>query len=288
MKILSFGEILWDVYDSEAHIGGAPLNFGAHLGKMGQEVYMLSALGEDDLGKLAESYLDSFGVSRDFIGISRTKDTGRCLVTLDKNGMPFYNLLDDVAYDFIDTDKVKGHFDVLYFGTLALRHDHNKASLEALIKRVNFGDIFVDLNIRSPYYSKESVTFATEKATILKVSLEELDTVASLLEIDGGDYKAFARQLARGYRGLKCIIITLGSEGAFALDTSSDKEYSCDSVKVEVKSTVGAGDSFSAAFLHKYLKGNDIQSCLDLASRVAGFVVSRYEAIPDYKIEDFN
>ncbi|MBQ7896983.1 MAG: carbohydrate kinase [Clostridia bacterium] len=286
MKILSFGEILWDVYPDESYIGGAPLNFAAHLKKHGEEVYMLSALGEDSLGERARHVLEEWGINVEYVSVLKDKETGKCLVTLDENSLPSYNLLYDVAYDFIDSGVVTENFDVLYFGTLALRSVGNLNSIKALLEKGVFGEVFVDVNIRPPFYSKESVELAINNATILKVSLEELYEVASLLDMkESEDYKAFAKELKKKNPRLKCIIITLGADGAYALEHG---EYYCPAEKACVVSTVGAGDSFSASFLHKYLKGNNVKDCLKYASRVAGFVVSHSAAVPDYNVEDFN
>ena len=286
MKILSFGEILWDVYPDESYIGGAPLNFAAHLKKHGEEVYMLSALGEDSLGERARHVLEEWGINVEYVSVLKDKETGKCLVTLDENSLPSYNLLYDVAYDFIDSGVVTENFDVLYFGTLALRSVGNLNSIKALLEKGVFGEVFVDVNIRPPFYSKESVELAINNATILKVSLEELYEVASLLDMkESEDYKAFAKELKKKNPWLKCIIITLGADGAYALEHG---EYYCPAEKACVVSTVGAGDSFSASFLHKYLKGNNVKDCLKYASRVAGFVVSHSAAVPDYNVEDFN
>ena len=46
-------EVVWDIYPDKKYIGGAPLNFAAHLAKHGEESYMLSCLGKDELGKEA-------------------------------------------------------------------------------------------------------------------------------------------------------------------------------------------------------------------------------------------
>lgn len=287
MKILSFGEILWDVYPDKKYIGGAPLNFAAHSAKQGEEVYMLSAVGQDQLGTDALSQLKSWGINCKYVAALADKPTGACNVTLDANLVPKYDLLQNVAYDYIDGNSDNEDFDVLYFGTLALRGEHNQKALKTLIDNNNFSDIFVDVNIRPPFYSAQTVEFGVKSATILKVSLEELDTVAHLLEIsDFADYKQFAQILAHTYKNLKCIIITLGGDGAYALDCGSGKDYSCGCADVKVVSTVGAGDSFSAAFLHKYLHKSTIDDCLAYASKIAGYVVSHFDAVPDYNIKD--
>jgi sugar/nucleoside kinase (ribokinase family) len=79
----------------------------------------------------------------------------------------------------------------------------------------------------------------------------------------------------------------LGAKGAFALDCITKKEFSCDSVKTDVVSTVGAGDSFSAAFLYQLFQKKDIQFSLKYASKIAGYVVSEFDAVPDYNLNDF-
>jgi len=287
MKILSFGEILWDVYPDSKYIGGAPLNFAAHLSKQGFEVYMLSALGNDELGRDALNQLKKWNISSDLVAVSSTHKTGMCQVTLNENSVPSYKLLDDVAYDYIPCDMVQDYFDVLYFGTLALRSKNNYNSLKQLVSRNTFKEIFVDVNIREPFYSKETVSFAVENATIIKISLEEMQIVSELIfGHKTVSYVEFSEKLSKKHSNLKCIIITLGEKGAYALDCVTSLEYFCDSEKVEVKSTVGAGDSFSAAFLNKYLIGQNLDKCLKYASVIAGFVVSHYDAVPDYSIKD--
>lgn len=287
MKVLAFGEVLWDIYPDKAYIGGAPFNFAAHLAKHGEEVFMLSAVGEDDLGSDTRSAIRFFGVSDKYVSSVALKKTGQCLVTLDENAVPSYDLLSDVAYDYINCDKVNEEFDLLYFGTLALRTGYNLSALKTLISEKSFKDIFVDVNIRAPHYSKENVLFALCNATVIKISDEELGVVAELSGIKASDVRGFARSLSAEFSNLRCVIITLGEKGSYAFLPENETEAKCDSVEVEVLSTVGAGDSFSAAFIHKLNKGESLEACLKYASRVAGFVVSSADAVPDYDINDF-
>lgn len=287
MKVLAFGEVLWDVFPDKKHLGGASLNFGAHLAKHGHSVYMLSALGQDDLGDAALAQIKKWGMMTEYISTLPDQQTGKCVVSLDKNGLPSYNLLQDVAYDHIRTDKVAGSFDVLYFGTLALRGSYNRQSLKKLLEYNNFAHIFVDLNIRPPFHFAETVAFGVEKATILKISDEELGVVAQLLGMEHQAPGIFAKELATKYPNLQYIIITLGGDGAYTLDCKAGTDYTCPCEKVDVVSTVGAGDSFSAAFVHQFTGGADLTGCLQYASKVAGFVVSRQGAVPDYTPEQF-
>ena len=283
MTVLSFGEVLWDVYPDKEFIGGAPLNFAAHFAKCTGKSYMLSAVGEDALGQKTFETIESLGVDTKYINKS-TKQTGKCLVTLNEKGVPSYNLLCDVAYDDINGNNIKGQtFDALYFGTLAFRSQNNLETLCNVIGNNNFSEIFVDLNIRPPYFSKDSIDFALKNAGIVKISDEELDTVMQNSKAPFCETcDDCCRVLSESYKNIKIVIITKGENGAFAYDCRENKSFEVKAHKVKVASTVGAGDSFCASFLSKFLKGEGLQSCLEFASKVSAFVVSKHEAIPEY------
>lgn len=286
MKVLSFGEILWDIYDDKSVIGGAPFNFAAHCVKNGGEAYLLSAVGKDALADEALSEIKNKGVGDKFITVT-DKETGKCLVTLDEDSIPSYNLLSDVAYDYINTENVNADdFDLLYFGTLSLRSEHNFNALSSLVKNQKFDEIFVDLNIRKPFSSEKAVVFGVENATILKVSDEELDFVNKILFGGSLSVEESLERFADTYKNIKVIIITLGAKGVMAYERSSNKTVRLYGKKVEAVSTVGAGDSFSAAFICNYFLTGDMYSSLELAVRISAFVVTNAEAIPDYDPEE--
>ena len=280
MKVLCFGEILWDVFDTSKVIGGAPFNFAAHFVKCGGTAHLLSAVGCDELGDAALERVKYFGVLSELVLRHSDLPTGRCQVTLDENKSPSYDLVKNTAWDKIDTSFVHGDFDVLYFGTLALRDEYNKNSLKALLERQKFSEVFVDVNLRKPFYTPETVRFAVENATILKVSDEELFDVARCLMLDTC-VDTFAKNVSECFSNIKLVIITKGERGSLTFDALTNKTYTAPAHKCECVSTVGAGDSFAAAFLSKYLAGKDIESCLDFASGVSAHVVSHKEAIPE-------
>lgn len=282
MKLLSFGEIIWDVYSNEKYLGGAPLNFAAHFAKQGGEAYMLSALGDDELGNEALNKLSLWKVNAEYVSLLSGKDTGKCLVSLNERGVPSYNIVRDSAYDYIDCSSVSDGFDALYFGTLALRNEYNRRGLAELIKSHGFKEIFVDVNLRKPFISRESLMPCMENATVLKISDEELSAVSKILFNTEYDYKKIVIEISKAFQNIKLIIITLGEKGSYAYDVLNKASFSCDAERVTVASTVGAGDSFSAAFLYKYMSGFDINSCLKTASKVSAYVVSKTEAVPEY------
>ncbi len=281
MKVTAFGEIVWDVYPYNACLGGAPLNFAAHLARHGHDVHMLSAVGTDDYGDKALEQLRELGVHTDCVARLNDKQTGQCLVSLNEAGVPQYDLLQDTAYDHIPSP-ASLNADVLYFGTLALRSEHNRRTLKQLLDSAVFSDVFVDINIRAPFYSEDTIRFAVEQATILKISDEELPTVAAALGIPATDPLEFMNRLIAACPKVQCLILTRGAKGSYVRHRAEDTVHSCVSRPVEVVSTVGAGDSFSAAFLHMYSKRESLPRCASYASAVAGFVVSRQEAVPPY------
>lgn len=288
MKLLSFGEIIWDVFPTSAHIGGAPLNFAAHAAMQGVDSYILSGVGRDDLGERAMSEVAALGVNTSLVTIC-DRPTGRCLVTLDENAVPSYNVLSDTAYDLIEAPASEAlkDFDVLAFGTLSLRGEHNVKALSSVLDRAVFNEIFTDLNIRAPFYSDESINFCLSHATIVKISDEELPIVTrAALGCEMGVEDA-ARALCGRFGRIKIVLITKGKDGAYAYDATSKNEYSCPTDGSKAISTVGAGDSFGATFISQLFSGKDIPTCLTIASRVSGFVVSQQGAVPKYDINRF-
>lgn len=287
MKILAFGEILFDVdiKKNEKKLGGAPMNFCSHLTKLGAEGYILSSVGDDENGREALIFADSFGVDKKYIIINE-KATGVCNVTYH-GSEPDYDLSILGAYDNICiSDEMieemkKENFDVCYFGTLAQREKTSKDSLSEVLENVNFKKVFCDLNLRQTYYSDEVLAFSLQKTDILKINRDEFNV---LRQKGFGDT---VKSLCEKYN-IEKVLLTLDKDGAELYDYLEDKTYFSKGVETEEVSSVGAGDSMCACFLYNYLNGTDLQTCLDRANIMGAFVVSKKEAIPDYTEELLN
>ncbi len=282
MKILSFGEIIWDVYPDKKCIGGAPLNFAAHAAKEGADVFLLSAVGYDELGMDALEIIKKHGVDISLISVKPALPTGKCTVTLSQKGVPSYKIEENTAYDAImlpDASQVNG-FDAFAFGSLALRGESNRQAVKALLEQDIAKEIFVDINLRAPFYSKENVLFCLENATILKISDEELQNVALTAFDESYGNEEAIEKILNEFENIKLLILTCGADGSVAYDTENGDVFKCEPRKVEVVSTVGAGDSYGAAFLVSYLSEKDIPECLKRATDVSAEVVSRAEALP--------
>lgn len=279
MKIAAFGEIIWDIYPDERCIGGAPLNFAAHAAQLGAEAQLLSSVGGDELGATARDALSRFGVDDSLVSTIPHLPTGQCLVTLDEQDKPHYDLLENTAYDLISCDVVPD-CDAFVFGTLIQRSGHNRRTLQQLLDRGHFREVFCDLNIRPPHYDTESVERCLRYATVLKVSREELPAVTQRLYGEPLATDAAVERICADYPNIRLCLVTLDSDGALVRDTRTDKTYRRPARPVNVVSTVGAGDSFGAAFLTTYLRTKDVEAALQRAVEVSAFVVSHKEAVP--------
>ena len=281
MKILSFGEIIWDVYPNEKHIGGAPFNFAAHAKRAGAEAFLMSAVGNDTLGQEALEKVKSYGVNCEYVSVLNNISTGVCRVALDEKGIPSYTIADSSAYDFIGLpSEMKQKFDALAFGTLALRKEHNREVVDGLLRGGCFKQVFVDINVRKPFDFTESILFALERATILKVSDEELPTVTERIGEAYLGIDESVKIIGKRFGNIEKVLVTRGAEPAVLYDLKTKDKYECQSKKTEVVSTVGAGDCYGAVFLVNYLSDVPIDACMSKAAEAAAFVVSCAEAIP--------
>jgi len=278
MKILSFGEILFDIFDGKRVIGGAPLNFAAHCARLGAESDMVSAVGKDKEGKEAIDIVKSLGIGTDYIETIKKIPTGYCEVTLDGEGNPSYYLAPDVSYDNIPCPKrIKEEYDALYFGTLALRDEKSRESLIKLARTVKAKEKFCDINIRQDYCTSDILEECLKTATILKLSREEM-------EVFGKDSLiATAEYILSVYGNIHTVIITMDADGACCFTRKGRAFARCP--EAEVVSAVGAGDSFSAAFLVNYLAGEKVQTCLNRACVLGSYVVTQLGAVPEYPDE---
>lgn len=287
-RIISFGEIIWDVYETESLIGGAPLNFAAHCSGCGAESFLISAVGQDALGSMAFERIPDFGINSRFV--KRTSSpTGQCIVTLSDAGIPNYNVLSSTAYDSIslsdeDIAAISAlGFDALYFGTLIQRSAASRSSLHRLCAEVSFREIICDINLRNCCYNADSAAFCLENATILKISQEEEPLLQSLglYTTASSEPECIAKAICSKFRQIKYLILTLGENGAFVYSAADTIGFTEAAKRVPVVSTVGAGDSFTAAWVCAYLSGKSVQEATHEAVALSAFVVSQADAIPD-------
>lgn len=291
MKTLVYGEVLFDVYPDKACIGGAAFNFASHLVLEGADVSLLTAVGRDDLGRKAKEYMVSYGIDVSRV-LENGFDTGRVTVTLDSKGVPSYLVHTNTSYDNIvfddgfDFDSLK-EYDVLYFGTLIQRSDASRKSLRRLVSECKFSQIFCDVNLRKNCYDRDSVRFCLENATVLKISDEEEPILRELGMYNCAvvNERNISEAICNAYPNVKLVIITLGSKGSYVYESVNVTDYYQGVIDCDVVSTVGAGDSFGAAFMAAFCNGMPINECLRRGAVLSSYVVAHAEAVPEGRPE---
>jgi fructokinase len=286
MKVLSFGEILWDVIEGNHHLGGAPFNFAAHAAQCGNQSYIISRLGKDKLGKEAHELCKGYGVNDSFIQWDEKHPTGVVDVTLEA-GQPDYYIHENVAWDFIEYDSslstIGQIFDVFYFGSLAQRHYVSADTLYKILTQNKFKHIFYDVNLRKKGYSDEILKRSLGHCTILKLNNAEVPVLSQLLMGTSLDDESFCKRLLELHKNITAVIITAAEKGCYIFE--NDNLTLVPGVEVKVADAVGAGDSFSAAFMHGYVASGDALKAAKVANQIGAFVASKHGAIPEYSEE---
>ena len=277
--IVGIGEILWDMLPSGKALGGAPANFAYHAGRLGEEGWAVSAVGDDALGREILDLVKSKGL-RNLIAVT-DKPTGTVQVELDDRGVPAYNIMEDVAWDNIpftpEMEELAKRADAVCFGSLVQRMN-SRPSVMRFIRAMRPDALKVfDINLRQHYYSCEVLEESLMLADILKINDEEIRIVAGMLGLSD-DAVTACRELIGNY-GLRLVILTKGPEGSEVI--TADKVIPQGVDDVEIVDTVGAGDSFTAAFTVAYLRGDTLAEAQRLASATASYVCSRKGAMPE-------
>lgn len=264
-RVVSFGEILFDVIGGVPYLGGAPLNLAAHLRKQGAETTLISAVGNDPLGRDALEQIGKLGLDTGTIAVLDGFPTGTVTVLLDERKVAAYDFAMDTAYDHIPVPGFDTEVDLFCFGTLAQRSPESRGTLARLRKMLDCL-FFYDVNLRQDFYSKEIIEESLYSADIVKLNEDEFPVLAAMFGLPDDP-----EELRRRF-GLQMVLLTLGPEGCDLY--SSGGVIHSPAVPVKVVSTVGAGDSFSAAFLYHYLTGSTLNEALTagnlLAAKIAG------------------
>ena len=277
--IVGIGEILWDMLPSGKALGGAPANFAYHAGRLGEEGWAVSAVGDDALGHEILELVASKGL-HSMIAVT-DKPTGTVQVELDDRGVPAYSIMEDVAWDNIpftpEMEELAKRADAVCFGSLVQRMN-SRSSVMRFIRAMRPDALKVfDINLRQHYYSCEVIVESLVLADILKINDEEIRIVAGMLGLSD-DAVTACRELIGSF-GLRLVILTKGPEGSEVI--TADKVIPQGVDDVEIVDTVGAGDSFTAAFTVAYLRGDTLAEAQRLASATASYVCSRKGAMPE-------
>lgn len=285
--VVGMGEALWDVLPNGKKIGGAPANFAYHVSQFGLQSCVVSAVGEDVLGKEIIDNLTSKGVNLMIAEVPYP--TGTVQVEFDQAGIPNYDIKENVAWDNIPfTASLKALAEktqALCFGSLAQRNVVSRETINGFIDAMPKDEdtmVIFDVNLRQGFYSKEILCDSMAKCNILKINDEELVTVSRLFGYPGIDLQDKCWILLGKYN-LKMLILTCGINGSYVF-TPGHVSFQ-PTPKVEVADTVGAGDSFTAAFIASILKGKTVAEAHSLAVQTSAFVCTKNGAMPNLPAE---
>ena len=280
--VIGIGEALFDMLPEGKKLGGAPANFAYNVSQFGINSCAVSAIGKDELGKELINELNRHNLNFQIEEVDYP--TGKVQVTLDINGIPCYEIKENVAWDNIPfTPKLEDlakHCSAVCFGTLAQR---NQVSRQTIHRFLNFMSdredtykIF-DINLRHGFYTKEIITESMERCNILKINDEELIAVSRLFGYPGIDLQNKC-WLLMGKYNLRMLILTCGVNGSYVF-TPGHVSF-VDTPHVEVVDTVGAGDSFTGTFIASILKGKSPDEAHKLAVKVSAYVCTQNGAMP--------
>lgn len=288
-RVIAVGEILWDVFDTEEHLGGAPLNFSVQAARLGHHVELLSAVAKDDRGRKALALAEQLPVSTALISVVDAPPTGHVTVTVDDDGQPDYVIHRPAAYDALSlTADALSSFvaqppDWIYFGTLLQTNAAAHAVTKQLLESAPTASRLYDVNLRRDSYSRELLAELLPLATILKINVDEVAEVRRLFGEPSSDLSSFAHTYADRY-GYKGICITLGADGCYLY--WDGREMQSPSYPVVPRDTVGAGDAFTGAFLHGVINEWPIEKTADFANRVGALIASRPGAVPEWSSDE--
>ncbi|MDE6716520.1 MAG: carbohydrate kinase [Muribaculaceae bacterium] len=280
--VVGIGEALWDILPEGKKIGGAPANFAYHISQFGLSSCVVSAVGNDALGKELVGELRNKQLNMLIPTVNYP--TGTVMVQLDSNGIPSYDITEDVAWDNIpftpELETLAKSTCAMTFGSLAQRNEISRRTIHRFIDSMPEGDNVLkvfDINMRQNYCTTEIAAESLQKCNILKINDEELIVLSRMFAIPGINMDDMCMQILNEYQ-LKMVVLTCGVNGSYVF-TDSGTSFMPTPV-VDVADTVGAGDSFSASFIAAILKGKSVSEAHRLAADVSAFVCTNHGAMP--------
>jgi fructokinase len=291
MGVVGIGELLWDIFPAGARLGGAPFNLVAHAGRLGHQVAYASAVGRDELGRLALEGASRLGVPTDLIALIPGVPTGTVVVGLDGKGAPEFEIVRPAAYDAIRLTKAEIERvasmrpAAIVFGTLAQTASDVRRSTRALLEACPTALRLYDVNLRKNCWDADLLRELAGWASIIKLNAAEAGVIAPTLDVPSVPFAAFAHSLASRLE-LRAVCITLGEDGAALWLDGTYAEAGAP--EVTVIDTVGAGDAFAAALVDGILKQLPALEVLARANALGALVASKPGAIPDWTMDELH
>ena len=285
--VVGLGEVLWDVLPEGKKLGGAPANFAYHAGQfLGMDnTIAISALGNDPL---AEETIEALKEHQQNYLLPRVPyPTGTVQVTLDGQGIPSYEIKEDVAWDNIpfnnDIADIARNCQAVCFGSLAQRNSVSRTTIHRFLDATPSDCLKIfDINLRQHFYTKEIIQDSIRHCNILKINDEELELVGQLFGYPDLDFENKC-WLILGKYNLDMLVLTCGTNGSYVFTPGNVSFQS--TPKVQVADTVGAGDSFTGSFVASILKGKNVAEAHSIAVQVSAYVCTQNGAMPSLPVK---
>ena len=282
--ILVIGEILFDIFVKSKRLGGAPFNFAYHLKQFGFPVRFISRIGMDDNGREILNRIQEAGFDPGDIQIDDAHPTGTVQVQVDQNGIPKFDILSDVAYDYIELnpEAYADHLlnaELVYFGTLMQRTDPAFKQVQQFLDRKQADTVFFyDINLRPDCYSDKVIESSLFKTDILKLNADELRECIRITGLDNDGPPAI-RHIMTQY-SLHTVALTKGDAGS-ELYTPEGVRLSAPEPAEFIVDTVGAGDAYASMLAAGILMKWSLQKMLSRATAFASRICTIKGALPD-------
>ena len=280
--VAGIGEVLWDVLPEGKKIGGAPANFAYHVSQFGLPSCVVSAIGDDKLGAEIIENFNAKGLQQLIETVPYP--TGTVQVEIDQAGIPQYEIKENVAWDNIPytarLENLAQRTRAVCFGSLAQRSVVSRTTINRFLDAMPHDNdplVVFDVNLRQGFYNKDILCNSMKRCNILKINDEELVTVSRMFGYPGIDLQDKCWILLGKYN-LKMLILTCGINGSYVF-TPGNVSFQPTPL-VEVADTVGAGDSFTAAFISSILKGKTVPEAHKRAVETSAFVCTQQGAMP--------
>jgi fructokinase len=268
------GEVLFDVFpDGSRVLGGAPFNVAWHLQAFGLEPILVTRVGRDAPGELILDAMAQWGMDASAVQIDPDAPTGEVRIAFGAGGHTF-EILAKQAYDRLDggaaleavSDRGAG---LLYYGSLIARTEAGASAVTTIRRRLT-APVFVDINLRDPWWTPAGVDALVRGSRWLKLNDDELARLADHEPEAARGIETAARDYARRH-ALDQLVVTRGEFGALVcVDDQCRTGQS--SRMTEVVDTVGAGDAFSAVWIAGLSAGWPLEATLSRALDFAAAV----------------
>ena len=285
--VVGLGEILWDCFPDERRPGGAPANVAFHASQLGCRGSVCSRVGNDPAGDELVAFLEGQGIATDWIQRDPVHPTGSVSVKVGRDGQPKFTIHKDVAWDYLELDgaleELMGRAAAVCFGTLAQRTPEARRTIHRALAAVNRDCLVIyDVNLREEFYKQGWVEESLIASNIVKLNLDEVGTLAEVLDTGPPDPGPFAKAV-RDRFGVETVIVTQGKHGCLVIEP--DRVHDIPGVMVKVADTVGSGDAFTAALIYGRLHGWPVARGAELANRVGALVAQSPGAMPPLRDE---